>query len=135
VTDLAAFLLARVAEDEAVANRFNGSAYSRWKFEPDPNRSRIGGRVVGLTPYAEVANDWSSPHGPAGYIGISPHIARWDPARVLAECDAKRRIAEDLNHSQPHDSDWLTAQTVLRLLVLPYSDHPDYRAEWRGAVR
>jgi hypothetical protein len=50
-------------------------------------------------------------------------IARWDPARVLAECAAKRRIVEMYagQHGQPY---------VLHFLALPYADHPDYRQEW-----
>lgn len=59
------------------------------------------------------------------------HVARWHPARVLAECDAKRHIIE-LQRSDLRDDpqDW-EADEVLRLLGLPYADHPDYRAEWR----
>lgn len=47
------------------------------------------------------------------------------PARVLAESEAKRRIVE-----------WMCAWQAdvrdegLRLLALPYADHPDYREEW-----
>ena len=43
------------------------------------------------------------------------------PARVLAECEAKRRIVELI--SSP-------GMQVFRLLALPYADHPDYREEW-----
>jgi hypothetical protein len=43
------------------------------------------------------------------------------PARVLAECEAKRRIVEQVNGME----------YVLRLLALPYADHEDYRPEWR----
>jgi hypothetical protein len=54
--------------------------------------------------------------------------------RWLADCEAKRRIVDDLgNYRQPHDPDWTTAQVVLKLLALPYADHPDYREEWRLA--
>ncbi len=56
------------------------------------------------------------------------HIARWDPARVLAECEAKRRIIE-----QVRDVKWggfAVRDTILELLALPYADHPDYRAWW-----
>jgi len=66
--------------------------------------------------------------------------ARHDPARVLAECEAKRRIV-GLHERRP---DWPDCQecgdrdyqkpwpcSTLRLLALPYSDHPDYRPEWR----
>ena len=55
------------------------------------------------------------------------------PARVLAECDAKRRIVELADR----DDNWRYGMhseaigEVLRLLALPYADHPDYREEWR----
>ncbi|WP_432589953.1 DUF6221 family protein [Streptomyces sp. HD1123-B1] len=68
----------------------------------------------------------------------SAHIARHDPARVLREIDAKRRIVAE------HDTDgWTTGDRVrdcqwtgrpcqtLRLLALPYADRPGYREEWR----
>lgn len=81
------------------------------------------------------------------------HIMRHDPARVLAEVDAKRRILAGVEHYlDPHpgqpctneDEDDLyepcelhvahmkTAVTpyVLRLLALPYVDRPGYREEW-----
>jgi hypothetical protein len=45
-------------------------------------------------------------HGKYG-TWTARHIARWDPTRVLAEVDAKRR-----------------------LLALPYRDHPDCKPEW-----
>ncbi|MDB5243970.1 MAG: hypothetical protein JWP57_4596 [Spirosoma sp.] len=48
------------------------------------------------------------------------HFARWAPARVLAECDAKRRARE-----------MQIADELDRILALPYADHPDYRSEWR----
>jgi hypothetical protein len=60
----------------------------------------------------------------------------WSPARVVAECEAKRRIllmAEQPPRwpgpAAPPDPD--TVQAVLRYLALPYADHPDYRPEWR----
>jgi hypothetical protein len=67
-------------------------------------------------------------------------------ARVLAEVDAKRQtvalhsdptghscsITDDtgyaLNYSDVAGDD---ACTTLRLLALPYADHPDYREEWK----
>lgn len=75
------------------------------------------------------------------------HIARHDPARVLAEVNAKRRII-DLHEPDEFERDrckscrrdesgwegsvpaeWPCA--TLRLLALPYADHADYREEWR----
>lgn len=79
------------------------------------------------------------------------------PARVLAECEAKRRIvglctAEamrmgDTIESMADDGGWdsigddstfhitrqeyLRHREILRLLALPSADHPDYREEWK----
>lgn len=111
------FLLARIAEDEAVA------------------RSAIGKRV-------DVSATWSD-------FEVSRHIDRWSSARVLADCEAKRRIVawcSERNHvairfpgSDPTDpanyidGDYAhrSDSPVLRLLALPYVDHPGYRQEWR----
>jgi hypothetical protein len=68
------------------------------------------------------------------------HIARWDPARVLAEVEAKRRIVEELADVPVDDEDlgvgyspeWWQGQRILLYLALPYADHPDYRGEWRS---
>lgn len=76
------------------------------------------------------------------------HAARWDPARVLAEVAAKRRILELHDRfSQPQqmakgrvwacgtcgsvdDSPTEWPCDTLRLLALPFAGHPDYRADW-----
>lgn len=68
----------------------------------------------------------------------------WPPARVLAEVDAKRRIIEQHTVTEASEfegkTDTITYCPIcrndgecptLRLLALPYADHPDYRAEWR----
>ena len=60
----------------------------------------------------------------------------WPPARVIAECEAKRRIllfAQDPQRWSPAAAraDPETVEAVLRCLALPYADHPDYRPEWR----
>jgi hypothetical protein len=75
--------------------------------------------------------------------GDALHMARWDPPRVLAEVQAKRAILDLHRPEEFHDTpggffcrhDQGTAgiwpcQTV-RLLCLPYADHPDYQQEWR----
>lgn len=49
------------------------------------------------------------------------HVMTWAPNRVLAECEAKRRIVTLI--SSP-------GMQTLRLLALPYEDHPDYQPEW-----
>lgn len=57
------------------------------------------------------------------------------PARILAECDAKREL---LALADPYDfaDDGGTgmsvhADTILRILAVPYAAHPDYQNEWR----
>jgi hypothetical protein len=45
-------------------------------------------------------------------------------ARVLAECEAKRRIIGERNDDDPP---WV----VMRHLAAVYADHPDYRDEWK----
>lgn len=54
------------------------------------------------------------------------HIARHDPARVLREVAAKRAIVERYAKAP----DWAGGEDV-RLLAAVWSDHPDYRQEWR----
>ncbi|MFF0389663.1 DUF6221 family protein [Kitasatospora sp. NPDC004615] len=53
------------------------------------------------------------------------HIARHDPARVLAEVAAKRRVVELWSHSIGTGGTY-----TLRALALPYREHPDFRPEW-----
>jgi Family of unknown function (DUF6221) len=69
----------------------------------------------------------------AGFHGMA-HINRWRPARVLAECDAKRRIVAehaDIDPCDAHDAAFKSIPCdTLRLLALPYADHPGYRSEW-----
>src|SRR5690606_17844004 len=68
------------------------------------------------------------------------HIARHDPARVLAECQAKRAIVEHIL-VQMRDEPTMTRGRAhrgltpwaytLRLFAAVYADHPDYQEEWR----
>ncbi|NWL13337.1 hypothetical protein DM793_18895 [Paenarthrobacter nitroguajacolicus] len=68
---------------------------------------------------------------------VSEHIVRHNPARVLAECAAKRAIIEDWEDPNC-DGVWegydygcaLTTDRAARALAAVYSDHPDYQQEW-----
>lgn len=147
--DLAGFLLARIVEDEAVARAAVGTAAfqtqtGRWVFEhvsgefgtiPIVFAVADGG---GKTQAALLETAWEREERGA-------HIARWDPARVLTECEAKRRIVE--LHTRATQDGHVCPSTrgegtlwsfggdpacdTLRLLALPYADHPDYRQEWK----
>jgi len=60
------------------------------------------------------------------------HIARWDPARVLAEVEAKRsRIGFlVLLLGDPEIED--EAKMLLRFETQPYAGQPGWREEWRA---
>ncbi|MDQ0619393.1 DUF6221 family protein [Arthrobacter globiformis] len=65
----------------------------------------------------------------------SAHVARHDPARVLAECAAKREILDEcadvLSHGGWEYSDTPDlAQSILGSLAAVYADHPEYQQEW-----
>ena len=120
MTEFAEFLLARIAEDEAVAQA---------SFQQVGDRE-VGGWYWSNAGDAVFLDDTPEPVacGPWQRLMHQPsarHIARWDPERVVAECDAKRRIIQRAAASAEHMDD------TLRLLGLPYADHRDYRAEWR----
>lgn len=58
------------------------------------------------------------------------------PARVLAECEAKRRIVDLCEDNLRDLSAGGTGRRqfssyALQILALPYADHPDFREEWR----
>ena len=81
---------------------------------------------------------WST--GPSRHLRGSVPPSRYATPEVAeVEIDAKRRIV-DLHtgeHECPRDGDncgyWHEdeACTTLRLIALPYAQHPDYRQEWK----
>ncbi|MFI0914186.1 DUF6221 family protein [Streptomyces abikoensis] len=123
-TELVAFLRARLSEDERAARAVLGAPWVR------------RGHVASV--HADDA-DSSRPHGtpvadcrriPGGYehgVALAEHIARHDPARVLAEVEARRAILDLYESPVQHG----VVGQVLRLLSLPYAGHPNYREEWR----
>lgn len=69
---------------------------------------------------------------------VTDHIDPEDPrlphltlaARVLAECEAKRRIVSLYDESTAaHEA--IARLPIIRLLALPYANHPDYDPVWR----
>lgn len=122
---LVEFLLARIAEDEADARKAEPGPWIGWRgwFEEGqgkrPDRPD-GHAVLARDGRSWVVHEWGSDEGSV------PHIARWDSARVLAECEAKRRIVQEC---EPFGL--LGDPDVLMYLALPYADHPDYDEAWR----
>lgn len=70
----------------------------------------------------------------AEVMGLRASTAQFG-ARLLRDIESKRRMVRHLDEINLRD-DWpmparnLAAYTM-RLLALPYDNHPDYRKEWR----
>lgn len=64
-------------------------------------------------------------------------IARHDPARVLREAAAKRRLlaqAVDMRDTASATEAWFLldmADKIENTLAEPYADHPEFKPEWR----
>jgi hypothetical protein len=143
--DLIAFLRARLDEDARAA------------------REAID-EIVKANPGTEHPGEWRSGHiylsddgTPTGYEvwadddpdttvisvdrPLGAHIARHDPARVLADVAVKRRIVDRCQNSHETMPSWGSEDypggersglyQAVQLLALPYAGHPDYREEWR----
>lgn len=140
MTDLAEFLRARLDEDEQAARRACEYASADWHLDEE-----IGETVLWWPPEPHVAENerrhgiqvtadvWRGQTIESGGERIAPHIARHDPARVLREVEAKRRIiAEVLAECEGAGYDHRRGiyGKTLRLLALPYADLPEYKKEW-----
>jgi len=142
---LAEFLLARIAEDEAAA-RMAGDLQA-WKTGMGEGYllKRSTGRRIALSASDADTGLWLN------------HAVRHLPARVLAECAAKRAIVEECRPRYAvmyleserllaEATDQSTMRTVgssaplwpfpdaealLRLFAAPYADHPDFDPAWK----
>ncbi|MBX9425412.1 DUF6221 family protein [Streptomyces lateritius] len=131
--DLIAFLRARLDEDERTARGvlWDGSGNTlKWDL-PFSATVQVGSEVF--------TTDDSA---------VADHIARHDPARVLAEVDAKRRaleqfeywnqrMAQEVLHPPRYPQPGLDLGLLLDALnpilmdfARPYVDHPDFKAWW-----
>lgn len=117
--ELVVFLLARIAEDEAVA---------RAARDDDLTNAHMLGLAEG------------SALSPGDRVMVHP-------TRVLAECEAKRRIVASYQGASSAlarmndplrrglgEAMVLAHGDALRALALPYAEHPDYDEAWRPHV-
>ena len=119
------FLLARIAEDKRIA--------------------ADAAAAVGKEAWTPADMPGSGPP----HDRVAVQLSRYDPARVLAECAAKRRLVLACRDIRP-DYSFLGARprgladfplsptdhhqlaaVALALLALAYADHSEYRQEWR----
>lgn len=124
MSGLSEFVLARIAEDEEAA---------RWPIEL---RERWGDDPVDH----EYGWAWHTSHRETGGRGSQFLAGAPSPDRVLAECEAKRRIVEDFQilhrdyqetHTPSLEARRFQALVAVGRLASVYADHPDYREEWR----
>lgn len=59
------------------------------------------------------------------------HIIRHDPARVLAEIEAKRALVDEFERCGPNTEGYSGLRFAVAVIATVYADHPDYREEWK----
>lgn len=144
VDELVTWLRAQLDEDERVARAAGeaeaggpvwreGSTWFRDMLDPVPSQRRAHPNYIPMITEEDVR-----------------HIARHDPARVLREVEAKRRLIGKIgDYEAKIDGEWGCCHsaadilagrcpetkvheiTALTLLALPYADRPGYQEEWR----
>ena len=158
--DLVQFLHTRLDEDEQTARAVeDGSAPwdGQWVADGSDALRTRNGHVLAYGHRTTDGRDLPVPLRP----GLVDHVARHDPARVLAEVDAKRqtvaRHVPERRRLTLVDAEGGTTSFAFyvctactpnrtiehgqgivewpcpdaRVLALPYADHPDYRGTWR----
>jgi hypothetical protein len=141
VTDIVAFLVARLDEDERIAR---AATDGPWTADSGSSRSIVGAtgplpRLAGHVVCSVGAYDRGVPS-----TADVEHILRHDPARVLREVAAKRRRLERYSTSlvalAAAEGTLLAGATKISLrarreAVLDdaavYSGHPDFAPGWR----
>jgi uncharacterized protein DUF6221 len=119
--ELAAFVAARLDEDEAAANAGARRVGMPWRAEPQPGTP--GGLVL----------DELGLVGSTGGRYAAAHIARHDPARVLREVAATRALIAAIEHPDPNQGPEYGYGLRLALMYRAaiHGDHPDYDQEWK----
>lgn len=137
--DLITWLKAAMDDDERVARACAEVYPPPWDVSDRGHTAEVKADEPDFRRVAELQQD------PAidGWLSERlDHIARWDPARVLADIDSKRRIVAEyikaVDRRKQHREDLAAAGALLALLVavkaiaLPYADRPGYREEWNA---
>jgi Family of unknown function (DUF6221) len=144
--DLAEWLLEQIAEDEAAALAAGRDYPAPWRGrELDAAGESLESGIVFDADSTEVVYWEAGSREAADRLG--EHIARWDPARVLAECAAKRAIVDEHRPDEllsgpndprcrrcfeyPSGHNFAHPCRTLRLLAQPYADRPGYLPEHR----
>lgn len=141
------FLTARLNEDERVA-RLATQEQARsirscglsepgdpasWSHGTDEDDSGHYRRAVFAGDDAVTVADQFDPELDTG---TPEHIARHDPARVLADVAAKRALLRVIHRTEDDTAmywgaEWSATGSALRYLAQPYADHPDFDPAWK----
>jgi hypothetical protein len=142
--DLIAWLSVQLDDDERVASiiRHGGYLPPIWHatVRPDGSADLYAEEKINYPPDAESEFD------PEPFAHVEAdrlqheHIARWDPARVLAEVEAKRTLIARLegllmyatspNYAHTGIEAWAT--DTLKQVALPMAGRDGWREEWRA---
>lgn len=132
MNDLLAFLTARLDEDERIATAASPGPWITVEAECDlvDVESELGHVVRSCRDCLTEGCDHFD----------AQHIARHDPARVLRDVEAKRKIigqyerVRETRRAHPDDMPSTGAHLVLHgavtTLAYAHANHPDYRSEW-----
>lgn len=131
MSDIVTWLRAQLDVDERLARAAAATTDggSTWAYRPTSaprdfeSVVDLGQRLV----FAEVDRNES---------GFRPteleHIARHDPARVLAEVAAKRQMLDEYERAFDEGGELhQTLVRIMKLLALPYAGREGYREGWR----
>lgn len=149
MTDLLAFLNARLDDDERVAREAVIRAHNGHRPHPELSEWHYGGDEVEYVSTPEMrAHPYFDPYYvtmdnegllPAVDEKVGPHIARHDPARVLREVAAKRAIIESYTGCRallgtlgsPRSEGYVDGLgKAIEALASVYADHPDFDPAW-----
>lgn len=104
------FLLARIAEEVAAARSAMDASTGQWSTgRHSMDESRIEDSAGEVIVYDEGRPS----------VNEAAHIARHDPARVLAECEVKRRIVELHSSTGVSNVEWWDAPGTGKALICP----------------
>jgi hypothetical protein len=126
--DLVEFLRARLTEDEQAA---------REAMHRPRNRPATSGRWGYV--HEDLVDEDGLVLAPKVWIPAAAHTARWDPARVLTDIEAKRRILDRYVAAEEHAAgtyDEVSGgiaqglEFAVRAHAHPHAEHPAYRPEW-----
>src|SRR5512135_510579 len=113
--DLVKFLRARLDEDETAARALENNARWPWTVVTShpgvdsPAVRDAQGYDLGVCVDCGVRAEYE--------LGVAAHIARWDPARVLADIKAKRAIIDEITRICSVSLDPMTPAGIIALAM------------------